>query len=626
MTNDESRQFDALLDYLKRNRGFDFTAYKRPSLMRRMRLRLQMLNIDDYSDYLDHLEVHPEEFELLFNTLLINVTSFFRDEEPWEAMASDVIPRILANKKPEDQIRVWCAGAASGQEPYSIAMLLSEAMGEGEFQNRVKIFGTDADEEALAQARQATYSDKEVESVPKNLLRKYFDQVESRWAFRKEVRRAVIFGRHDLFQDAPISRVDLLICRNTLMYFNAEAQSKILMHFHFALNDDGILFLGKSEMLLTHSNIFTPLDLKRRIFVKVSRLNFRDNLLVMAHGGSEDVANNLTNHVRLREAAFDAGAVAQIVVDNNGFLVLANGTARGMFGIAPRDLGRPFKDLEISFRPVELRSRIEQAYAERRLMNARGVEWQIAPETLRYLDLHITPLLSGNGTILGVAITFFDVTNVKQLENELQKSRGELETAYEELQSANEELETTNEELQSTNEELETLNEELQSTNEELETMNEELQSTNEELETVNEEMRERTDELNETNGFLQSILTSIRVAVMVIDKSLRIREWNRKSEDMWGLRQSEVEGQAFSGLDIGLALNKLAEPVRACLSGEKDYQELVLPARNRRGKPIECRVTCAPLMSKSDGIRGAILLMEEQETEDGHRGQSREA
>jgi two-component system, chemotaxis family, CheB/CheR fusion protein len=625
MTNNEDRQFEALLDYLKRNRGFDFAAYKRPSLVRRMKRRLETLGIATFSEYTDHLEVDPEEFDLLFNTILINVTSFFRDDEPWEAIYSEVIPRILSKKGPDDPIRVWCAGVASGQETYSIAMLLAEAMGEEEFQKRVKIYGTDADEEALAQARQAAYSSKEVESIPENLLKKYFDAVDSRWAFRKELRRVVIFGRHDLVTDAPISRVDLLVCRNTLMYFNAEAQSKILLHFHFALNDDGVLFLGKSEMLLTHSNIFTPLDLKRRIFTKVAVLNERDHLLVMAHnGGTEDSADHLADHVRLREAAFDTASSAQIVVDHNGFLVLANLQARGLFGITIKDLGRPFKDLEVSYKPIELRSRIEQAYAERRLLSLRGVEWRIVPEAVRFLDLQITPLIASTGTILGVAILFSDVTNVKQLENELQKSRAELETAYEEVQSTNEELETTNEELQSTNEELETLNEELQSTNEELETMNEELQSTNEELETVNEEMRDRTDELHQTNDFLESILTGVRVGVMVVDKSLRVQEWNRKSEDMWGLRQAEVEGQGFLGLDIGLAVNQLTQPVKACLAGEKDFQELILPARDRRGKPISCRVTCAPLMSKSNGIRGAILLMEEQVTEDSDRNVNR--
>jgi two-component system CheB/CheR fusion protein len=617
MTNDEEPyegfegQFESLLEYLKHNRGADFTAYKRPSLMRRIKHRMRAVGIKAFDDYVDYLEVHPEEFGHLFNTILINVTSFFRDEAAWEVIASDVIPRILSKKKPSDAIRVWCAGVASGQEAYSISMLLCEAMGEKEFGQRVKIYGTDVDEEALTQARQGVYSEKEVESAPEDLRKKYFEQVDSRHSFRKELRRAVIFGRHDLVQDAPISRVDLLVCRNTLMYFNAEAQLRVLNHFHFALRDDGVLFLGKSEMLLTHTNLFNPLDLKVRIFTKVPRVNFRDQLSFMTQGVNDD-ATQLANHMRLREAAFDSAALAELVVDQNGYLIFANAQARGLFGIIVKDIGRPFSDLELSYKPTDLRSRIEQAYAERRLITIGDIEWRIVPGNSRYYDVNIMPLISSGGNILGVAVTFADVTHTRELEDELRASRAELETAYEEVQSTNEELETTNEELQSTNEELETLNEELQSTNEELETMNEELQSTNEEMETVNEEMRERTDELNQSNAFLESILSGIRLGVMVVDQDLKIQEWNPKSEALWGLRQGEVEGQNLLNLDIGLPVDQLKQPIRACLSGEQETRELVLSARNRRGKSISCHVTCTPLISQTDGIRGVILLMEE--------------
>ena len=612
----QDREFEALLDYLKRSRGFDFTAYKRPSLMRRVSRRMEMVNVTGFSNYIDYLEVHPEEFAHLFNTILINVTSFFRDAEVWESIKGDVFPRILANKKPDEPIRVWCAGTASGEEAYTIAMLLCERMGDEQFRDRVKIYATDVDEDALSQARLASYTAKQVEAIPPDSLTKYFESTDSRFVFRKDLRRAVIFGRHDLIQDAPISRVDLLTCRNTLMYFNAEAQSKILVHFHFALNDNGVLFLGRSEMLLTHTNIFTPLDLRRRLFVKVPRLNLRDRLLILAHNNDEDNVNQLANHIRIREAAFEISPAAQIVLDQNGILVLANQQARVQFGISSKDMGRPIKDLEISYRPAELRSRIEQAYAERRLVSLKDVEWFITQNDARYLDVQVMPLISAFGTVMGASITFVDVTQNKTLQNELHQSRQELETAYEELQSTAEEQETTNEELQSTNEELETLNEELQSTNEELETMNEELQSTNEELETINEEMRQRTTELNQVNDFLESILTSLRVGVMVVDQNLRVQAWNNRAEDLWGLRNDEVDGQHFMNLDIGLPVDQLKPCIRKGLAGETDYQEMSLNATNRRGRAIECRVICTPLKSKTDGIRGAILLMEEREAE----------
>jgi len=226
--------------------------------------------------------------------------------------------------------------------------------------------------------------------------------------------------------------------------------------------------------------------------------------------------------------------------------------------------------------------------------------------------VQVVPLIEGGTVLLGVSVAFVDVTRFQRLQADLEGANQELETAYEELQSTNEELETTNEELQSTIEELETTNEELQSTNEELETMNEELQSTNEELETINTELRRRTDELNDVNAYMASILTSLKLAAVVLDREMRIRVWNRKAEDLWGLRTDEVAGQPLLNQDIGLPVEKLKVPVKSCLDGREEYQEVVLDARNRRGKAIQCRVTCTPLMGMEKDIRGVILLMEE--------------
>jgi two-component system, chemotaxis family, CheB/CheR fusion protein len=268
---DTTRELEALLDYLKRSRGFDFTGYKRSSLARRIQKRMQMVGIERYSDYLDYLEVRPDEFSHLFNMILINVTAFFRDPPAWDYLSEEILPRILADKGPQDLIRVWSAGCASGEEVYSLAMVLAEAVGLEGMRERVKIYATDADEEALTTARHATYSQRDLQAVPPNLLEKYFEKASQRCLFHKDLRRSVIFGRHDLIQDAPISRVDLLVCRNVLMYLNAETQGRILDRFHFALQHGGFLFLGKAEMLLTHANTFTPVDLKRRFFVKVAR-------------------------------------------------------------------------------------------------------------------------------------------------------------------------------------------------------------------------------------------------------------------------------------------------------------------------------------------------------------------
>jgi two-component system, chemotaxis family, CheB/CheR fusion protein len=614
--NKEDTSFENLLQFLQHERGFDFTGYKRPSLMRRVKRRMQTLSLEQFEDYHDYLEVHPEEYARLFNTILINVTSFFRDPPAWEYLQKNVVPQILPAKGPSNPVRIWSAGCASGEEAYSIAILFAEAMGADAFRERVKVYGTDADEEALNHARLGSYGDKEMESLEPALREKYFHRANARSVFRNDLRRTVIFGRHDLVQDAPISRLDLLVCRNVLMYFNAETQSRILQRFHFALNGDGsgngYLFLGRAEMLLSHGNLFTPLDLKCRIFAKVPQPALRLQVPVNLDANGNGNGANLMRNSRLRELALEEAPVARIVIDGNGVLTMANSRARVLFTLNPKDIGRPLQDLELSYRPVELRSLIEQAYAEKRAVTQTSIERRFPDGERQYFDVVVAPLFDEGMAPLGVGITFLDVTRYTRLSEELQRSREEIQTTNEELQSANEELETTNEELQSSNEELETTNEELQSTNEELETMNEELQSTNEELQTVNEELRTRTEELNHVNSFLESVLTSLRAAAVVVNKNLDVMIWNPRSQDLWGLRPDEVQGKSLLNLDIGLPVKELRDLIRPVVSGEAEHKEAVVDAINRRGKSIKCRVTCTPLISARKSREGAIVLMEE--------------
>jgi two-component system CheB/CheR fusion protein len=607
---DTSPELERLLEYLKRTHGFDFTAYKRTILDRRIRKRMQAVAIKAFGDYIDYLEVHPEEFPQLFNTILINVTAFFRDLPAWEFLAAEIIPRVVGETS--DPVRVWSAGSAAGQEAYSIAILLAEHLGVAHYRQRVKIYATDVDEEALTQARQATYGPREVEDLPPRYLEKYFERTAHHYVFNKELRRSVIFGRHDLVQDAPISRVRLLVCRNTLMYFNSDTRSRILAGFHYALNGTGFLFLGKAEMLLTHAHLFSPVDLKSRIFVKVSSAETGGRVLRPAVADREEVTSHMVSDARLRDLALESDPLAQIVVDPGGVVTMINERARALFGLTPDDLGRPLRDLSVSYRPADLRSALEDATTGRRPVVRKDVAWPGASGEPRLLDVTALPLLDLDGSVLGVKIAFDDVTSYKRLQEELHQSKQALETAYEELQSSNEELETTNEELQSSNEELETTNEELQSTNEELETMNEELQSTNEELETINTELRQRTDEVTEGNAFLASVLAGLRTGVTVVDRELKILVWNERAADLWGLRPDEARGRHLFDLDIGLPLSELRQPIRACLAGESPYQQVGLDATDRRGRSVRCTVTCTPLGAvPGSGIRGVIVLME---------------
>ena len=618
MSEPDTNELDPLLELMKRNRGFDFTGYKRTTLVRRIRKRMSEVGMATFGDYTDLLESEPAEFAQLFNTILINVTSFFRDEDAWATLRAVVIEELA---KSSDPLRVWSAGYASGEETLTLVMLLAEALGVERFKQQVKVYATDADEQALEQARAAVYGEQRMASVPESWRTKYFEPNHSGFVFRNDVRRCIIFGRHDLINDPPISRLDLIVCRNTLIYFNAETQARILERFNFGLKHGGHLFLGRAELLLTHAHLFAPVNLDARIFRKVSGPDLRDRLgrpeVVRGRAREEGAPTGalaLTQaqrQVQMREVGFEGALISQIILDLAGNVVLANLQARRTLGVDRRDIGRPIQDLQISYRPYEIRSCIEEASQSRAPVSVQGVAHRDAGGNTVFYDIQVEPLLDEDGELLGTSISFVDVTAAHLLRLEVERSRHELETAYEEVQSTNEELETTNEELQSSMEEMETTNEELQSTNEELETMNEELQSTNQELETMNHELSRRTHELNSLNEFMDLILTSMRSAVVVTDADLHVQVWNYTAEDLWGLRASEVEGKVLTKLDVGLPFDSVAGTLQKIAQGREHSQDIMLDAVNRRGKSIKVRLSCNRLATGIEDGRGLLILME---------------
>jgi two-component system CheB/CheR fusion protein len=603
----EATALEELLEYIKRERGFDFTGYKRPSLTRRISHRMQEVGVEGFENYLAFLEAQPDEFAQLFNTILINVTSFFRDAETWRYLREEIVPHLIEAKNPSDVIRVWCTGCASGQEPYTMAMLLGEALGEDDPQARVKVYATDVDEEALQFARHGSYSAEDLEPVPPELREKYFEpDDENGMSVRPDLRRMIIFGRHDLIQDPPISRIDLLTARNTLIYFGSGAQESILRDFHFSLNDTGYLVLGRSEVVTRGSKLFEPVDLKRRVFAPLPRMgDFRNRLLHLVRDADDGDPGKFVHPTeRLRETGFEHSPVPHLIVQGDGRLAFANAQARQLFSIGERDLLRPFSELEVSYRPVELRSLIDRAYSERRPVSAGEVPLQVSGEQ-RFYDVQVFPMNELDGDV-GTSIAFTDITRYKHMQQRAETAQTQLSAAYEQAQSSAEELETTNEEL-------ETTNEELQSTNEELETMNEELQSTNQELETINDELVQRTSEYDQANALLESVLNQLKVAVILVNPELIVEAWSERAEELWGLSPERAVGKAFPKLEIGLPMSDLESALTACLSGT-EWQETTVDAVNRLGQKIRCRVVCAPLASGQHST-GAMLIVEELPT-----------
>jgi two-component system CheB/CheR fusion protein len=488
-------KLDALLEFIRGSRGFDFTGYKRSSVERRVAKRMSAVGVQSYDEYLEYLQMQPGEFAELFDSLLINVTGFFRDPPTWDQLASTIAPQLVAAHPPTEPIRVWCAGCASGEEPYTVAMVLARVMGDADFRARVKIYATDIDEAALEQARSGAYRPRQVEDIPHDALERFFERSDERYVFRRDMRRNVIFGRHDLVRDAPISHLDLLVCRNTLMYFTAETQSRILRRFHFALGDAGVLLPGRFEMLITDDGLFAPMEPPGRAFRKVGR----STSWIARRAAGSDVGTGTGTGVgagtdaaaaeTLRAAAFDLSPDPQIVLDAGGSVVMVNAAARETFDLSNDAIGRPIEDLELYERPAELRPQLERVVRDARPIDLRSVPWRIGGRDA-WLDLRIVPLRDDEA-VRGMSIVYRDVTPLHRLQTDLTAAQGELDQAHRELRSTVEELETTNQELHSINEELETTNHELRSASQELATTNEELQSSRQELATIGDELRE---------------------------------------------------------------------------------------------------------------------------------------
>ena len=525
-----------LLQELAEQRGFDFRGYKKTTLERRFRRRMFQISIGNYADYGDYIRRHPDEVNELLNTILINVTEFFRDPPAWEILRHEILPSLLKPLKPGHSFRVWSAGCASGEEPFSTAILLAEYFGPRIQEYDVKIYATDIDEDALNSARRGEYPMDKLRRVRSEWREKYF-QGKGLLRVNRDIRKLVIFGRSNLGQDAPISHVNLLICRNLLIYFDSDLQKQILNRLHYALEPGGVLFLGKSESQLTNSPQFRRLNARWRIFQRISNAHLEERTQPLEETG-ETLDLSLRTRVELdgmrqqQRYMLETLRIGVMVLDAEDAVILNNTAALALCGLPAVSLaGKRLHETDISIRIPELGAHVQSTR-----VNNESAKFQSRIKTAteqKLVELTIRPTLDERGERSGTLIYFDDQT----VQEKLQVTVEELESTSEELQSANEELETTNEELQSTNEELETTNEELQSTNEELETTNEELQSLNEELETTNQELEERTKELDQVNSVYSQTLEKIRLPVMLVDQDRHIEFWNARALRLFGFK-----------------------------------------------------------------------------------------
>jgi two-component system CheB/CheR fusion protein len=549
MSPADDAAFLRLLERLSADHNFDFRQYKPASLARRIRSRMSQVRIDDFDRYGDHLATHADEAVVLFNMILINVTGFLRDPEAWEVLGRDVMPSIVAHAVVNGGVRVWCAGCSTGEEAYSIAIVLAEALGDRARSLDVKIYATDVDHDALTTARQGLYRLEQLKDVPEPLVHRYFSREGQLYRVRREHRRWCIFGHHNLTSDPPLSHVDLLVCRNVLIYLKSDLQEWLLPRFHYAIREDGFLFLGKSESLLARSPWFTPVSAKWRVFQRSSHASPRLDVAdmrrdVQAAASRAEPRDEAVALDALR--LFDAVATPAFVIGRGDTIRGWNMAAAALYEIpVTAALGKEFRDLDISYRAEGLRARIEDIKASRVRGSLDNVTVSRRSGELIHMDIVISPVIDDFGRVDAVVVSATEVTERVRLRDEIARLAGDHATASEELQSTNEELETTNEELQSTNEELETTNEELQSTNEELLTTVDELQAANAELAV-------RTAETRRLTLYQQSIVDSVMEAVVVLDQRFVVTSWNPVSERLWGLSAKDAVGREFFVLPIG--------------------------------------------------------------------------
>lgn len=399
-------EFEALLDYLQHHHDCDLKGYKRSTLMRRFYHRMQSLEIESYQEYLQYLQAHPKEYEALLNDVFINLTQFFRDRDPWVYLDTDIIPQILDGKQPDKPIRVWTAGCATGQETYSLLILLAEVLGLEACARRVRCYATDIDEDALMQARRGIYGDCEIASIPPNWLEKYFQPAKDGYQIHPLLRRTLVCAHHDLVKNAPMPRIDLLICRNVLMYFNPEAQATILARFHFSLRDTGFLVVGNAEMLVHHRQIFTPVHSRHRIYTKGQTLELKDYLSIAprSHKSRPPDAPSLLHY--FWRTAFETSPVAQFGVDREGNLIAVSKQAADLFALTVDDYHRPFQDLEPGkLVALQFSLDFDRFYRDRQPFTIQQVAWQ-TPEDTRYFDVAIAPVSALDGQLLGIILTF----------------------------------------------------------------------------------------------------------------------------------------------------------------------------------------------------------------------------
>jgi len=628
--DDERRTSEEAVDVLRDilalvriRSGHDFGSYKRATLYRRVSRRMQVCQCDSIASYHHYLRDNPSELANLLRDFLISVTNFFRDRTAFEALATTIIPKLFAGKTSNDQVRVWVSGCATGEEAYSLGMLLCEFAARTSDCPQLQIFATDIDEDSLAEARVGRYPGTISVDVSPERLQRFFTLDNDYYRVSKELREVVLFSPHNLLRDPPFSRLDLISCRNVLIYLNRDAQDRALNVFQFGLRPDGFLFLGSSESA-ENTSLFTCLDTKHRLFVRrpsAARLS-SDTIVPTArwHPPAPTPAQPPLERAtagELHHRIVEQYAPPSILVNDELDIVHISEHAGRLLRITG---GEPTRQLLRLIHPglrADLRTAIYAARQSERGSESRTARFDDDDGSSRSVEIRVRAVARpelGLGSLL-VILDELDSTRtpvasdqppnaalepvMRELEDELRRTREQLRTTIEQYETSLEELKASNEELQS-------INEELRSATEELETSKEELQSVNEELTTLNHELKLKVDEVSHANSDLQNLMTSTDIGVMFLDRGLNIKRFTPRAQDLFNVIPSDI-GRPIAHLTHRLVADDLPQLAQSVVQTLRTIEREI---KSRDDRLYLARLL--PYRSLEDRIDGVVLTFVE--------------
>lgn len=622
--SDKHGDVEKILILLRSQTGHDFSLYKKNTLDRRIERRMDIHQLDKISSYARMLNENPEELDLLFKELLIGVTSFFRDPEAWQLLREKTLPELLSDHSGR-QLRAWVAGCSTGEEAYTLAIVFKEVVKNLKPKKnlRLQIFATDLDQDAIDKARQGAFPKKISEDIPPEQLDRYFTKEDSGYRVRADIREMVIFSPHSLIMDPPFTKLDILSCRNLLIYLKPEMQKKLFPLFHYSLRPGGILVLGNAETIGHFTELFFSVKSKSQIYRRLDSSVQLDSIEFPSSFSSGLLATSNTpeqrkypsknlqteaEHLMLRRYAppavlvNESGNIVHISGKTGKYLEPAAGKANlNIFAMARNGLHH------------ELASGFEKALEQTGPVTLRGLKVGTNGGT-QWIDVIVERLEESEPLTGLVIIVFCDIaapleskksmkkssktaenSRLEEVEQELHQKRDELRVTREKMQAAQEELRSSYEEMQSTNEEM-------QSTNEELTTSKEEMQSLNEELQTVNAELQGRIDELSQTTDDMRNLLNSTEVATLFLDKELKIRRFTEQVTTIFNLIPGDV-GRPLSDLASDLEYSGLCDDARKVLRKLGSVEKAV---RTREGRWFSVRIM--PYRTSDDRIDGVVI------------------